>query len=483
MYIPSLLFGGANSCISASGADSSGTFLSGSQVWEYYKYSVTGSGSFTITQGSTIDARIFIVAGGGGGGITAFNGESLNESAGGGGAGGVVYNTFRIGQGTYPLYVGDGGAGGVVGEESWVKFPFFDNTEQIQYITSGSRLTAEGGGFGAWFTSKAGPGASPAKTDAAGGGSGGGGCASLRWVGGYIVGTYGGGRYPQGFDGGDADGTSCTSTTSTTATGGGGAGGASLDTDCSLGSSEKLRAGGPGEVYMVDGTNTEYAYGGAAMRAGSWAAATSDTGSQSTRARGAGGWATSDSYPATGGKSIGRPGEIVIMVPVCQLDLTECTEYTVSGGTGGGNFTYIPCGENSITSSVVVGGYNQTICSYPVSLPSAYPSASGDVNYVAEGACNSYTPPTPTPTPAVPCDCRTITFTAGSGGGTSSHYPCGIAQPSYNTPGSGSVLTTLSGSEEYTTCMVSGSYYSITGFESSVAIWGTCTSSLPLCNP
>ena len=91
MYIPSLLFGATNSCISASGADSTGIFFSGSQVWEYYKFTTLDSGSFTIHSGSTNNAKVLIVAGGGFGGITEINDAAGSEAAGGGGAGGVVF--------------------------------------------------------------------------------------------------------------------------------------------------------------------------------------------------------------------------------------------------------------------------------------------------------------------------------------------------------------------------------------------------------
>ena len=488
MYIPSLLFGGKSDCLTVTGTTASGSFQSGSEIWDYYKFANVGSASFQVLAGSTVNAKIFMVAGGGGGGVS-FDNSIGGLSAGGGGAGGVVYTSARLGPGTYPLYVGDGGTGSQVGEDSWIDIdPILIPSSYLSYFTSGTRLTAEGGGNGAWFTSLAnGYGSNPAGYPATNGGSGGGGAQGLRWASnkgpnGYVSLNAGGGRNPQGNDGGTPNGTVCTATYETTATGGGGVKGPSDDTDCVFTVGYQT-PGGEGDFYNVDGTPKQYAYGGASMRTGVWEAAPYDSGSASSRAAGAGGWGTSDLYSAPTNKELGRKGEIVLLVPVCQLDLTECIEYTVFGNTSGGNITYVPCGESEFTSSVVAGGTIQTICSYPISNPSTFPSASGDVNYVTNGACDSYTPPTPIPTPDVPCDCRTITFTAGSGGGTSSHYPCGIERPSYNTPGSGSVLTSLSPNQVFSTCMVSGSYHSITGFGSTQSISGTCTSSLPLCNP
>ena len=400
MYIPSLLFGGKSDCVAVTGTTASGSFQSGSEIWDYYKFANVGSASFQVLAGSTVNAKIFMVAGGGGGGVS-FDNSIGGLSAGGGGAGGVVYTTARLGAGTYPLYVGDGGTGSQVGQESWIDIdPILIPSTYLSYFTSGSRLTAEGGGSGAWFTSLA-NGFNPAqsgKVDAVSGGSGGGGIAALRWSdppngpNGYVIGTQGSSRNPQGFNGGTPDGFNCVATSETTATGGGGVKSGSANTDCTSAAGYQT-PGGEGDFYNVDGTPTQYAYGGASMRTGVWEAAPYDSGSASTRAAGAGGWGTSDLYPVTTDKELGRKGEIVLLVPVCDIEKIECTTYSIGGGAGGGNVTYIPCGESELTSSIVIAGDTLSICSFPITSGTTYPSGSGTVT-VSAGINCTFPPPT-----------------------------------------------------------------------------------------
>jgi hypothetical protein len=488
MYIPSLLFGGKSDCVAVTGTSSSGSFQSGSEIWDYYKFTNPGSASIEVLNGSTVNARIFMVAGGGGGGYS-FDNSIGGLSAGGGGAGGVVYTEARLGTGTYPLYVGDGGTGSQVGEESWIYLdPLLIPSTYLSYFTSGSRLTAEGGGSGAWFTSLAnGFGSSAAGFPATAGGSGGGGAQALRWTNppngpdGYVILTEGGGRNPQGNDGGNPSGPNCTLTDETTAAGGGGVKAAADDTNCNTAAGYQT-PGGEGDFYNVDGTPKQYAYGGASMRTGVWEAAPYDSASASTRAAGAGGWGTSDLYPVAFNKELGRPGEIVLLVPVCDKEKIECTTYSIGGGVGGGNVTYVPCGESELTSSIVIAGDTLSICSFPITDGTPYPSGSGTVTVTAGADCNTYVPPTPVPTPDVPCDCRTITFTAGSSGGIAKWYECGVVKPSYDTD-QYVVSQSLSPFQATTECTVSGSFIAVTGIGSTQSIGGTCTSSLPLCNP
>jgi hypothetical protein len=64
-----------------------------------HSYTVTGSNTFTVTSGGKLNT--LLVGGGGGGGVVG----------GGGGGGGVVYKeSFSISPGTYPVFVGAGGA-------------------------------------------------------------------------------------------------------------------------------------------------------------------------------------------------------------------------------------------------------------------------------------------------------------------------------------------------------------------------------------
>ena len=393
MYIPSLLFGQANTCISGSGFQETGEFISGSVVWKYFKFRNQGSGSFVIDSGSTTNARVFLVAGGGGGGNTRNNGEALNETAGGGGGGGVVYTDYRLGPGTYTYYIGDGGTETNPGEDTWIEMEYLPS-DYPYYAPTGSQLTAEGGGHGAYFLA---PNSTDSAIDAGSGGSGGGGANSNRYSpGGYLKAGAGGGRNAQGNDAGDADGNLCSGIGEATATGGGGAGGASDDTDC-ISSVGYQTPGGNALTVNVDGTPTKYACGGASMRKGTWEAATGDTQAQASRMYGAGGWGNSDSYNSS--KKSGRPGIMVILVPVCRTDLFDCTTYDFDGGGTGGDITYIECGTSTLTTTSIEFQQTGSFCTYVI--PGEYPTSTGTVSLNATGSCSQEFPiPTiPTCTP------------------------------------------------------------------------------------
>lgn len=312
MYIPTQFYneGGVTSPISASGGDTISTFTSGSTTYKYHEFSATGSASFEIHSGSSNNVKVLVVAGGGAGGFTESNGDGNNESAGGGGAGGVVYTTITLGQGLYNLYVGDGVTSRQQeGEDSWLEVPYLPSNYQ-SYSPTGSRLTAEGGGYGAYFLNI--NNVSTGKVDASAGGSGGGGCASLRFVGGYTVGARNGGRIPQGNNGGIPNGTNCESTSETSATGGGGALEASSDVDCTTGPFQE--PGGQGQTIPITGTNVVYGRGGGSIRKGTLDLASGDTENPATRAKGSGGHGDSESYTTTYGVQ-SKEGIVIIMYP------------------------------------------------------------------------------------------------------------------------------------------------------------------------
>ena len=80
------------------------------------------------------------------------------------------------------------------------------------------------------------------------------------------------------------------------------------------------------------------------------------------------------------------------------------------------------------------------------------------------------------------CECTTVTFTAGVGGGTGSFYPCGEGQsPGFDREDT-QTNRLLSGSEVFTTCIVSGSSAGITGAGAQILFGSVCTSSISLCN-
>lgn len=178
-----------------------------------YIHKFTSSGTFQITCGGDISAKVLVVAGGGGGGYHA----SYTTSAGGGGAGGLIYNgSFSFASGSYTVTVGNGGARNVNGGNSSV-----------------STITATGGGHG---------GSRSGQTIYAQvGGSGGGGadCCTAE--------TYGAaGIAGQGYAG--------SAGTSGIRGGGGGAGADSTRPN-----------GGAGATYNITGTSICYAGGGAGV--------------------------------------------------------------------------------------------------------------------------------------------------------------------------------------------------------------------------
>lgn len=390
MYIPSLLFGAVNTCISASGEQETGQFISGSQVWRYHKFTTLGSGSFTIHSGSTNDARVFIVGGGAGGGRTTEGGGGSPQGAGGGGAGGVVWTDYRLGPGSYTLYVGDGGQENQDGEDSWIEMEYLPS-DYLYYAPTGSRLTAEGGGRGAYFSGYV----DGSGKNANNGGSGGGLARGLL-PSGYINASNGSGRNPQGSSGGAYDGTYGGSWEG--GSGGGGAGGNAPDIN-GLFNANKQSRGGHGRLFNIDGTSRYYAGGGGGLGENDAWPSTVSLGSNYYGGGGSGSNSGVNGNPGTidgHDKRDGRQGIISIIYPVCNLELTTCTTYAVNGGSNGGNITFIPCGQRDLETITLDPLDEITICSYPISLPKSYPSSSGDVTFNSTGSCNVYIePPNP----------------------------------------------------------------------------------------
>lgn len=184
-----------------------------------HTYSTVGSYTFNVSDESTLEVEVLIVAGGGGGG---------GSDGAGGGAGGLIHTYFNLTNGIYNVTVGDGGAGG---------------STSIQPVSGGNSIfnstTASGGGGG--YSN----GANPVNPD---GGSGGGADdANIPGLG--IVG--------QGYDGGGQTGWSG-------AYGCGGGGGASeegFDGTTTGGGN-----GGDGSAYSINGTSVTYAGGGGGGR-------------------------------------------------------------------------------------------------------------------------------------------------------------------------------------------------------------------------
>lgn len=185
MYIPTSFFSSQGSCITAttstitgSGTITTGSFVSGGFVWDYYQFEMTDktnasltsfTASLNILSGSTGRAKLLIVGGGGTGadanatsiGVGTFpNINSYLVYAGGGGGGGgvVYYNNFPISSGSYEIGVGAATSGnricppyysglvcGKVGNPSYFK------NKNIAYtpFTSSTIIAYGGGGGGA----------------------------------------------------------------------------------------------------------------------------------------------------------------------------------------------------------------------------------------------------------------------------------------------------------------------------------------------
>lgn len=106
---------------------------------------------------------------------------------------------------------------------------------------------------------------------------------------------------------------------------------------------------------------------------------------------------------------------------------------------------------------------------------STYYTGSGIYNRVIEvGDCDVYS--------SSYCECTTVTFTAGVSGGTGSYYPCGEGQLSAFDYEDTITNRLLSGSEVFTTCIISGSVFGITGAGAGLSVGSVCTSSISLCN-
>jgi hypothetical protein len=86
---------------STSGSPGTGTFVDGSETYEYYRW--TSNGSVVFSDEGIVDV---LVVGGGGGG------RKSGAVTAGGGAGAVRWGTFQVSAGTVAVIVGNGGGGG-----------------------------------------------------------------------------------------------------------------------------------------------------------------------------------------------------------------------------------------------------------------------------------------------------------------------------------------------------------------------------------
>jgi hypothetical protein len=393
MYIPLSFFSSqADNCIVAQGGDEIGTFQSGSSIYQYHKFSTTGSASFVVTQGSLLNAQILLVGGGAGGGQSINTTILSSAGAGGGGGGGVFFaNNLQLQPGVYDLFIGSGSAPNFNGGDTW-----FETTQVLtqsgSYYPTANKLTAVGGGRGAYSTYywSQNQGFYPADS----GGSGGGGAKfNIQGIGGSgtrRVTTNG--ALPaitgQGNRGGNPGG-------STADYGNGGGGAGTIGTDSPSLGAPFATTGGDGIGYNVNGTTIYFGAGG-----GGIAGSSVGLGGLGSGNPGAGG---SGSHDGTGGglansKTYGKAGVAYIIYPLCSTAL-DCTQYVVEGGVSGGLFNYVPCGATSpVSFSIDTGSVfyaENSICAANVA---GYPTGTGTVSWTTTGSCSTYIEPTNTPT-------------------------------------------------------------------------------------
>lgn len=181
----------------------------------YDVYEFLTSGTITFSSGGTAD--VLVCAGGGGGGH-----NTAPPTFSGGGGGGVLVQQVQVGASSYSITVGDGGAGGAVGQNS----------------TAFGRV-AVGGGYGG-----AGGGVAGSSGGSGGGQGGSGGGGSISRSSGTAGQGFGGGAgtFGAGLDAGG---------------GGGGAGGPGGDASGSI-----AGVGGPGLASDITGVTRYFGSGG-----------------------------------------------------------------------------------------------------------------------------------------------------------------------------------------------------------------------------
>jgi hypothetical protein len=444
MYIPSTFFSSQGACISASvssiagnGLITSGTFESGSVLYQYYQFEMTDredstltsfTASLNILSGSTGQAKILIVGGGGTGGETGGIGDGSDGTwqvvtTGGGGAGGVVYyNNFPISSGSYTIGIGKATLGpggfagstqvisglraGKLGQPSWIKLPNnfvytpFSNSYLVGYGGGGSSVqgsytqTGPTRMFIRDFNGESSTSSLLLGVLYNGSGGGGGNVVSSTAIGGTPGNNGGMGAGPNGGLNGVSQGNS----------GGTGLGGRSIDGFCvdgtgvggggggAAGANRQLTAGGTassgggnGVQFNLTGTSIYYAGGGGGRA----------TTSGGATGRGLGDYGCGGNGSLYGSSMNGQAGIVIIVWPICLADSDNCREYVIRGGGSGGTMTYFPCDSQTLTTTTIDFGYTGSACLYKVA---GYPTTTGTVTLIETGSCNTFIPIAPTVT-------------------------------------------------------------------------------------
>jgi hypothetical protein len=411
MYIPVTFFGTQGNCITAtassisgSGTITTGSFVSGGFLWDWYQFGMTNkedatltsfTASLNVTSGYTNKAKILIVGGGGTGGSTGsltLGGTPYSvTTAGGGGGGGVVYyDQFPIAPGNYEIGVGRATLGpggfrsdgaitsgfhaGLLGQPSWLKLP---NNANYTPFTSSYLIGFGGGGSSIQLFRTTGippvmtilgfSGQAATSSLLLGdlqNGSGGGGCnvessTSQGGTPGSNGGAAAGGVDLGGLDGRD-QGTR----------GGIALGGARIDGFCingvgvggggaavsgsdkqTVSGGENQSPGGNGVLFNLTGTPTRYGAGGGGKGL---------PGSTGATGRGLGDFGCGGNGAGTpSGLLNGQAGVVIIAIPRCEAAFT-CREFAITGS--GTTATFLECGNGFTSSVALASGFDIVAC-------------------------------------------------------------------------------------------------------------------------
>lgn len=378
------------STIAGNGNITSGSFVSASTLWNWYKFQMNDSLDYTLTSltaslnilsGSTGQAQLILIGAGGAGANVQSDG-----AAGGGAGGGVVYyNQFTLTSGSYEIGVPKanildgtntpGPKGGNAYFKAKYNVPPFSSSFVVGY--------GGGGGMVSWTLNNP-PFYTPQYNQSTVTGGSAGGAAKT------FNGTTQGGFAPQsnayrnfyGVLQGNASGQATNNTANdiSVATGGGGAGAASANAD----EINPRGQGGNGLLINLTGT-PEYVAGGG----GGWAEASANSKGLGGDNYGGGGTGNSG---ASGTENYGVAGCAVVLIPVCFNQKHEdCRTYIFRAGPSvGATATFYPCDSLTLTTASLSANQSASICVYS---GSGYPTISGTgAQLTASISCDQYIP-------------------------------------------------------------------------------------------
>ena len=377
MYIPVTFFSTQGSCftttttsISGSGNISTGSFVSGGFVWDYYKFETADytdptyqsfTASLNILSGSTGQAKMLIVGAGGAGGTgnNIIGRPAADFAAGGGGGGGVVYyNQFPLSSGSYEIAVGgattqiNAEATGSNGRNSYIKLP--NNITYTPFTTS--FLIAYGGGGGGWgiidgvmpftcFSTNGAPGPT----------TGGIGlytsqCGARNAPNTIYTNQNGITLQPQGYKGGNIE--SSTAGAMVASGGGGAANVGQTVTTNMISFGNYASNGGDGLQFNLTGTPFYVSPGGGGQAGG-------DTGTTGLGGNtyGRGGQGERDGN--TGQINFGFGGVVIIAIPRCEAAFS-CREFAITGS--GAVASFLECGNQFTSSTTLASGFDIVAC-------------------------------------------------------------------------------------------------------------------------